>query len=168
MSGRKRPFYTFDKRFRFERLTKQAEGAGGPRELLQAIFNTRRDHDHGNAAVPIVEALLQIDPAHARHLNVGNDTLTIILCPRPQKILGRFIGSGVKSLRAHKSSERRSCRHIIIYDRYNRVAHDGRLLPGNPQVPERTIAPPLFQSNHTLVLRRQRSILLSVINGGRL
>jgi hypothetical protein len=76
----------------------------------------RGNHDHGHGALGCRKLLLELDAAHARHLNVGNDTVKTLDSSASEEILG---GREAMPLVASRPNQRDKCfPHgvIVVYD----------------------------------------------------
>src|SRR5262245_41990398 len=112
-----------DQRYRrlcFERLAEEAQRSPSHRARLDPIFGKRRDKDDRYLTAPRQQQPLQLYPAQARHLQIGDQAGGVILMRRIQKLFRRCKRAYIKTQRAHQASQGRADRFIVIDDRDDR------------------------------------------------
>jgi hypothetical protein len=100
-----------------ERLSEQANCAAGGRSRFQPRLSTRGNHDHRNSPITSHEQSHEIKPAHAGHVNVGDDTVTRGSRARREKLFGACKLGRAVSLRTERLDKRHSEWLVIVYDR---------------------------------------------------
>jgi hypothetical protein len=119
-----RSFDALNQGMGLEGFAQDAEGAGLQGSALEAIFESRTDHDHGHGTGIIVQSLLKLNPAQSRHEDIGDDALADLLSPGIQKPFSGPVGAWTKSFGPHEGRDGRAGRLIIINDRNDSSIHD--------------------------------------------
>jgi hypothetical protein len=119
----------FDQDLSVYRLVQETYCSRLQRSRANCVIMEGCDENDRSAAAPGKQAALQLDTAHARHLNVGDYARHIVQARRLQKILGRRKHAGDESKRPHEILHCVPNGRIILDDRDHwYVQHAGRVL----------------------------------------
>jgi hypothetical protein len=121
--AKKRSFDALNQDVGFEGLAQDTERACFQGGALEAIFESRTDHDHWHGTGIIVQSLLKLNPAQPRHEDVRDDALAGLLRPGIQKPFSGLVGARTKSFGPHEGGDSRAGGLIIVNDRNNSAIH---------------------------------------------
>src|SRR4029077_10963534 len=76
-------------------LAEEAHGAGRLRALADPFLGEGGDEDDRYTALSRLELALQVEPAHARHLDVGDQARRVLQAGRGEEGLGRGEHAGL-------------------------------------------------------------------------
>jgi hypothetical protein len=107
---------TLNKAVSFEWLRQVANRAGCQRMGAGFLVRECGEENERNAVILATQVILQLDAAHARHLNVRHDTGEIIEPIGPQKLLGRRECMHDISKRPHEAIGRGAYGFFIVDD----------------------------------------------------
>jgi AraC-like DNA-binding protein len=98
-------------------LAEKADGScrfGAPADT---VYAEGRDEDHRDAQAAGLQLRLQIQPAHAQHLDIDDQAGCVVEVRRGQERLGRGEHAGFVAERADKAAHRGTNRFVIVDNR---------------------------------------------------
>jgi hypothetical protein len=110
-------FETADQGICSKWLSEQADCATGCHPGFKPRLYARGNHDDRHPPVTSQEQSLEIKPAHAGHVNVGDDTVTRAFPARREKLFRGRKPVREVSLRTERLDKRCSEWFVIVYDR---------------------------------------------------